>query len=147
MSLQGMMSSLVWFRFCIISLVSVGGAVPQLLLIKKKTAIQDSSETRGNRTIALWKGKECGFWIALNYLLSFSVFCQVQAAEKRQRWSGPRSGHCQAVMVQIYLYKNQWVAKLKRGCMGQETIWKMTCPSNAQWRILSTSQRNDAFNH
>lgn len=115
----------------------------------KKNAIQDSSETRGNRTIAIWKGKQCGFWIALNDLLSFSVFCHVgvKAAEKRQRGSGPRTGHCQAVMLQIYLYKNQWVAKLKRGCRGEETIWKMNCPFNAQWRILSTSQRNDAFNH
>lgn len=43
-------------------------------------------------------------------------------AEKCQRWSKQSSGHCKAVMMQIRLYKNQWVVKLKWGCRGEEAV-------------------------
>lgn len=61
-------------------------------------------------------------------------------AEKCQRWSKQSSGHCKAVMMQIHLYKNQRVVKLKWGCRGEEAVWKMN-RFYARWRIFPTSRQ------
>lgn len=47
--------------------------------------------------------------------------------EKCQQRSKQSSGHRKAVMMQIHLYKNHWVVKLKWGCRGEEAVWKMNC--------------------
>lgn len=142
MSLQGMMSSLVWMR-------PVGGAVPQLLINLKKNCNSRFFRDKRQPYNSIMKRQTVRI---LNFPEWLAVFLSLLSGGCESCWETPAGVRAAfralpGVMVQIYLYKNQWVAKLKRGCRGEETIWKMNCPFNAQWRILSTSQRSDAFNH
>lgn len=142
MSLQGMMSSLVWMR-------PVGGAVPQLLINIKKNCNSRFFRDKRQPYNSIMKRQTVRI---LNFPEWLAVFLSLLSGGCESCWETPAgvraaSRALPGVMVQIYLYKNQWVAKLKRGCRGEETIRKTNCPFNAQWRILSTSQRSDAFNH
>lgn len=86
---------------------------------------RNSSKTRRNYFIALLQGKSVNVGMPRKALLSSSV-CE------SRRWDMPAA--LRTVMMQIHLYLNQWVVKLKQGCRGEEAIWKIKCPFNAQWR-------------